>query len=59
MSAQRKSAWKRARAAGVDVSLLESNLRLSISERLRRHDAALNTITKLRRAVQGANEKSD
>ncbi len=59
MSAQRLNAWKRAKADGVDVSLLESNLRLTISERLHRHDAALNSIEKLRKAVEMKHEKSD
>lgn len=53
------SAWERAKRAGVDVSLLESNLRLTVSERLRQHDAALNSMLKLRRAVEIHNEKSD
>ena len=30
------SAWKRAEAYGIDMSLLEANLRLSVAERLRR-----------------------
>ena len=35
---------------GVDISLLLSNLRLSVSERIRRHQAALNAITSIRNA---------
>jgi hypothetical protein len=59
MNAQRLTAWERAKAAGVDVSLLESNLRLTISERLHRHDAALNAVKKLRKAVEMQNAKPD
>lgn len=59
MSAQRFTAWERAKEAGVDVSVLESNLRLTVSERLHRHDAALNTILSLRNGVRKLNEKSD
>lgn len=58
MGAKQSSAWERAAAAGVDMSLIESNLRLEISERLHRHDRALNTILKLRIAVKKRNEKS-
>lgn len=59
MSVHRSSAWERAKAAGVDVSLLESNLRLTLSERLHRHDAALDAVKKLRKAVEMQNEKTD
>jgi len=52
-------AWGRAEEAGIDMSLIESNLRLGIAERLRRHDAALNTILKLRAAVKKRNERAD
>ena len=45
------TAWQRAEAYGIDVSLLEANLRLSVAERLCRHDAALRTILSLRKAV--------
>ena len=59
MSVQLTSAWERAKAGGVDVSLLESNLRRTVSERLHRHDAALSTIVKLRDAVRKQNERVD
>ena len=35
---------------GIDISLLEVNLKLSYTERARRHQAALNTYRKLRKA---------
>jgi hypothetical protein len=59
MSIRLSSRWERARAGGVDVSLIESNLRLTVSERLHRHDMALNTIVKLRNAVRKKNERAD
>jgi hypothetical protein len=51
------AAWKRAEAFGIDVSLLEANLRRPGAERLRQHDAALQTITSLREAVEKKNAK--
>ena len=51
------TAWQRAEAYGIDVSLLEANLRRSVAERLRRHDAALCSMLALRAAVQGKNAK--
>jgi len=59
MVVKNKSAWSRAEESGIDMSLIESNLRLSVTERLHRHDAALNTILKLRRAVEKWNEGTD
>lgn len=41
---------------GIDVSLIRSNLRLTPSQRLRRHDRALNTINKLRAAMDKKRE---
>lgn len=35
---------------GIDVSMLADNLRRSVAERLRRHQIALNTVKKLRKA---------
>ncbi len=51
----KKTAWVEAQEYGIDTTLLEANLRLSIGERLRRHDAALNTILALRKAVRKGN----
>ena len=35
---------------GIDISLLEANLKLSVIERIRQHQIALNTVQKLRKA---------
>jgi hypothetical protein len=35
---------------GIDVSMLADNLRRSVTERIRRHQIALNTAEKLRKA---------
>lgn len=59
MDVKEKSAWDRALESGIDMSLVESNLRLSFGERLHRHDAALNTMLKLRQAVKRRNERTD
>ena len=45
-------AWKRAEAYGIDMSLLEANLRLTIVERMRHHDIALRTLLSLCEAVK-------
>lgn len=45
------TAWKRAEAYGMDMSLIRANLNLSVAERLRRHDVALWTMQALRAAV--------
>jgi hypothetical protein len=39
--AQAQAAIREAERAGLDLSLVDSNLRLSPEDRLRRHDAAL------------------
>ena len=57
VNTDKNSAWKRAEDTGFDMSLVESNLQLSVAERLRRHDVALNRILKMRRAVQKRNIK--
>ncbi len=44
------TATERARAYGIDLSLLDENLRLTPAERLRQNDAALELITALRGA---------
>jgi hypothetical protein len=59
VEAKQKNAWERAAESGIDMSLIESNLRRGIAERLHRHDAALNTILKLRAAVNKRNEKTN
>lgn len=45
-------AWRAARAYGIDVSLLEDNLRLTPLERIRAHARALNEALMLRDAVK-------
>lgn len=45
-----RTALQRAEAYGIDVSLLEENLRLSPLERLRQNDRSLNEATALRQA---------
>ena len=39
-------------AYGIDISLIRANLRLTPTERLRRHDRTLTTIEKLRKAME-------
>lgn len=41
-----------AEAYGIDLSLIRANLRLTPIERLRRHDKTLNTMKKLRAAME-------
>jgi hypothetical protein len=41
---------KAAEEFGIDISALRDNLKLSYGERIRRHQIALNTIEKLRKA---------
>jgi hypothetical protein len=41
---------KAAEEFGIDISALKDNLKLSFDERIRRHQIALNTIEKLRKA---------
>ena len=47
----RMDAWKQAEEAGLDMSLLEANLRRTPSERVRAHDRALATALALRAAA--------
>ncbi len=46
------SDWARAEQAGLDMSLVEANLRRTPLERLRQHDRALNTALLLRKAMK-------
>lgn len=43
-------AIEEARRAGIDLSLLDSNLALSVKERWQQHDAALDLVLKLQAA---------
>lgn len=49
---QLSPAEQRAEEYGIDLSLLEDNLRLSPLERLQRHDAALRFAMKLEQAMK-------
>ena len=49
---QPRSAWEEAEAEGMDMSLVEDNLRKSPLERIREHDRALRLAFKLRKAMQ-------
>ena len=49
--------WSAAASAGVDMSLVEANLRRSVSERIRAHDRALNMALELRKAVNTQSEQ--
>lgn len=50
MLMQKYPAVAQAVAEGVDVSLLLANLRLTVAERIHRHQMALDTLNQLRRA---------
>jgi hypothetical protein len=47
--------WRAAMEAGIDMSLIEENLRLSQEERLEMHQRALNTVL----MVDEARERSE
>lgn len=47
---RRKDAIQAARDYGMDVSMLADNLKRTPAERIRRHQIALNTAEKLRKA---------
>jgi hypothetical protein len=49
---QPRSAWEEAEAEGMDMSLVEDNLRKTPLERIREHDRALRLAFKLRKAMQ-------
>jgi hypothetical protein len=50
----KRSAWEEAEAAGFDMSLVASNLDLSVVERIRQHDRALTLALALRKAMEAA-----
>jgi len=52
------TATERARAFGIDLSLLEDNLRLTPGERLRRNDISLNEAEALRLAYLSSRERT-
>lgn len=47
---ENEQAWEDARQAGIDLSLLEANLALSVKERWQQHDSALALVLKLEEA---------
>ncbi len=56
---EKRAAWEEARAYGVDMSLIEANLRKTPQERIRAHSRALNEALALERALaKKRNEKS-
>jgi hypothetical protein len=50
--------WEEARKYGVDMSALDANLRLSVTQRIRNHDRALATADMLRQAMERRHEKN-
>lgn len=53
------TACQRAEAYGIDLSLLEANLRLAPNERMAQNDRALNEVTALRQALLQTRERVD
>ena len=49
---KRSAVHEKAKAYGIDISLILSNLRLTPTQRLRRHDQTLSTMNKLRTAME-------
>jgi hypothetical protein len=52
---QARAAIAEAERAGLDLSLVDSNLALPLEDRLRRHDAALDLLRALRAAATATN----
>ena len=50
-----RTAWEEAEAEGMDMSLIECNLRRTVWERMVTHDRALAFALELREAVQRRN----
>lgn len=50
-------ALEEARRAGIDLSLLDSNLALSVKERWQQHDSALDLVVKLQAARKAIDAK--
>jgi len=49
---QHRTAWEEAEAEGMDMSLIECNLRRTVWERMVTHDRALSFALELRQAMQ-------
>lgn len=58
MNVDAERALAEAAEAGIDLDLIEANLRLSVAERWRQHDAALNFVLKLQEAKRKSDEGS-
>lgn len=54
-----KDAIQAAADYGIDISMLIENLKRTPEERIRRHQIALNTAIKLRKANKAVNRPSD
>lgn len=52
---EQTDALEAARRAGIDLSLIDSNLELSVKERWQQHDAALDLVIKLQAAREKLN----
>ena len=52
---EQAEALESARRAGIDLSLVDSNLALTVSERWQQHDAALDLVIKLQAAREKLN----
>jgi hypothetical protein len=55
---EQSRALETARAAGIDLELLESNLALTPEQRVERHESALELVVALRDAAATLHEKS-
>jgi len=59
MKCDAERALAEAAEAGIDLDLIDANLRLSVAERWRQHEAALNLALKLQQAKRTLDERSD
>ena len=55
---RKRTAWSAAAAWGCDMTQLEQQLKLSVRDRLRRHDRALASARALRDAVEARRARS-
>ncbi|HEX2100955.1 MAG TPA: hypothetical protein VHF69_09840 [Candidatus Synoicihabitans sp.] len=59
MNVDAKRAFAEAAEAGIDLDLIDANLRLSVAERWRQHDAALKLALRLQQAKRTLDERAD
>ena len=57
-SPQETGAWAHAEELGLDMTLVEINLRLTPAERIRQHARALHLAMRLRQAMEAARDRS-